>query len=91
MWRISETNQRLTDQFKKNNKESLFSVFEILETHKQINREWKRQDPNTIIDTPNTEKQEHTHRNELESNMKHHSRKSHKNNQHKKKNKISRF
>ena len=40
----------------------------ILEIHQQINRESSPQDPNTIIDTPNNEKQEHSNQNELQSN-----------------------
>ena len=45
-------------------KKGWFSNLEILIMHQQINMEARQQDPNTIIDTSNTEKQEHSNRNE---------------------------
>ena len=41
------------------NKESLFSEFEILEMKQQIKRKTRQQDPNTVFKTLNTEKPEH--------------------------------
>ena len=48
-------------------KKSWFSDLDIQEIREEINREL-RQDTNTIIDTPNTEKQEHSNRNEPQTN-----------------------
>ena len=36
--------------------------------HQKVNKESRHQDPNTINDTPNTEKQEHSNQNEPQSN-----------------------
>ena len=49
-------------------KKDCLSDLKILEIHHQINRESRQQDPNTIIDPPNTEKQKHSNGNELQSN-----------------------
>ena len=48
-------------------KKGWFSDLEILEIHQKINKE-SRQDPNTVINTPNTEKQEQSNWNEPQSN-----------------------
>ena len=66
--RFQTKSQRLADQVKTIIKKGWFSDLEIFEIHQKINRESKQQDSNTITDTPNTEKQEHSNRNEPRSN-----------------------
>ena len=48
-------------------RKSYFSDLEILEKNQQMNTESMLPHPNTIIDTPNTEKQEHSYRNEQQN------------------------
>ena len=60
--------QRLTDQVRKVIKKSWVSDLEILEIHERINRKSRQHYPNTIINIPNTEKQEPSNKNELQSN-----------------------
>ena len=60
-----QTSQRLADQVRVIIKKGWFSDLEIFEIHQKINQESKQQDTNTRIDTPKTEKQEHSNQNEL--------------------------
>ena len=58
--RFKTTSQRLADQVRTIIKKVCFSELEILEIHQQMNTESRQQDHNTIIDTPNTEKNVNT-------------------------------
>ena len=51
-------------------KEVLFSDLEIFEMHQKINRESSQQDSCTIVNTPNTEKQEYSYQNESQNDNK---------------------
>ena len=65
--RFQTTSQRLAEEVRAIMKKDWFSELELLEIH-QINRESRQQDPYTIVDTPNTEKQKHSDRKEPQSN-----------------------
>ena len=66
--RFKTTSQRLAEQDRMIIKKDWFSDLEISEIHQQINRESRQQDHNTIIETLNTEKQEHSNRSKTQSN-----------------------
>ena len=70
--RFHTTIQRLADQVWTIIKKGWFSDLEIREIRQKTNSELTQQDTNTVTDTPNTEKQEHSNRNELQSNKNQH-------------------
>ena len=66
--RLQTTSQRLANQVRTIIKKVWFSNLEIREIRKKINRESRKQDPDTISDTLNIDSQEYFKRNETQAN-----------------------